>query len=110
MTYEVFLTPKAKVEIKQISQWWAENRSNRQAHQWTQSVGRQLARLSEAPESHSLSAENGMVSIVLRDLLVGIGRRPTHRAVFTVHGKVVFILTVRHLAQDSIEPETIDLD
>ena len=38
-------------------------------------------------------------------LVYGVGRRPTHRAVFTVRSDLVLVLRVRHLAQKEISPD-----
>ena len=35
------------------------------------------------------------------------GRRPTHRAVFTIRGEEVVVLTVRHVAQPDLSPDDI---
>jgi len=40
-----------------------------------------------------------------RQLTYGIGNKPTHRAVFEVRGDTVYVVAIRHLAQDDL---TID--
>jgi hypothetical protein len=43
----------------------------------------------------------------VRQLLYGIGRKPTHRAVFEVRGDTVYVLAVRHLAQDDLSADEL---
>lgn len=70
----------------------------------------QLQTLDSIPESHSLSAENDDFPYEIRDKLVGLGSRPRYRAVFTVKGNDVFVLTVQAGEQAAIEPDEVEFD
>jgi hypothetical protein len=68
--------------------------------------------LANDAESHSLARENQLhdFPFPIRQLTYGLGKRPTHRAVFEVRGEVVYVHAVRHLAQrdlsaDDFKPE-----
>jgi len=87
--------------------WWAEHRSKRQADQWYVGLVKAIAGLSENPERHNQSRERDRFAYEIRDLLFGLGRRPTHRAVFTIRGDEVVILTVRYVAQQDLSPDDI---
>lgn len=65
----------------------------------------QLHTLKDFPQSNPLSAENGEFPYEIRDKLLGLGSRPTHRAIFTIKGNEVHVLTIRSAAQDIVTPE-----
>lgn len=108
MSFLVVITEQAEREIKSAYDWWAENRSKRQADRWYVGISNAIAELSENPERHGKSRESDSFDYEIRDLLFGIGRRPTHRAVFTIRGNEVVVLTIRHTAQRDILPKDID--
>jgi plasmid stabilization system protein ParE len=108
MSFLVVITEQAEREIKSAYDWWAENRSKPQADRWYIDISKTIAELSENPDRHGKSRESDSFSYEIRDLLVGIGRRPTHRAVFTIRGNEVVVLTVRHTAQRDISPKDIE--
>ena len=70
-------------------------------------MAKAVADLSKNPERHSQSREKDRFDYEIRDLLFGLGRRPTHRAVFTIRDDEVVVMTVRHLAQRDLSPDDI---
>lgn len=102
MSYRVELTPKARIELYRNASWWAEHRSTEQAAEWLEGFESALKLLCENPERWPLAQESGMVPVEIREMLFGIGRRKTHRAVFRIHGGRVIVHGVRHLAQDAL--------
>ena len=103
MKYEVLITPRAEREAQSNHDWWAENRSVEQAARWYDEFLRVALSLERNPERHVIAAENDRFPYELRQLNFGIGRKPTHRLVFTIRPKEVVILRVRHLAQEEID-------
>jgi hypothetical protein len=61
--------------------------------------------LEQNPDRCALAPENDRFPYEIRQLNFGIGRKPTHRLVFTIRPKEVVILRVRHLAQQDIDVE-----
>jgi plasmid stabilization system protein ParE len=59
--------------------------------------------LEQNPESSALSPENGSFPYEIHQLNFGIGRKRTHRLVYTIRPKEVVVLRVRHLSQDAID-------
>jgi plasmid stabilization system protein ParE len=108
MTFPVSITPRATSDIDRNASWWAEHHSVDQALRWVDAVYDQLDALADAPYRHGLSAENDDFQYEIRDKLVGLGARPTHRAVFTIKDDTVYVLTIRHAAQDAIRPDDVD--
>ena len=107
MSLRVVMTEQAEREIQSAFNWWAEHRSKLQADRWYAGLAKAIAGLSENPERHGPSREMDRFAIEIRDLLFGLGRRPTHRAVFTIRGEEVVVLTVRHMAQQDLSPDDI---
>lgn len=107
MTYEVVLTDRAHAQMEAAYSWWAENRSAAQAAHWYNTLAEAIISLEQNPERCPLALENDLVPFELRDLLFGVGKRPTHRAVFTIRPNLVLILAIRHLAQESLSPEDL---
>jgi plasmid stabilization system protein ParE len=104
MTLAVFLTDRADRDLVQACTWWAENRSAEQAERWYDGFSRAILSLATNPERCPLAPENEALRYEVRQLSYGLGRRPTHRAVFTIRGNMVLILRVRHLAQQPLSP------
>ena len=77
-----------------------------EALKWYDSVYEQLNELLAFPESHGLAAENNSFPYELREKLVG-GKKRTYRAIFTIAGSEVRVLTVRRAAQRAITPDDI---
>src|SRR5437868_1917811 len=107
MSLRVVITEQAEREMQSAFDWWAEHRSKRQADWWYAGLSKAIADLSENPERHAHSREGNGFPYEIRDLLFGLGRRPTHRAIFTIRGVDVVVLAVRHVAQRDLLPDEI---
>jgi plasmid stabilization system protein ParE len=107
MTRSVVITVQAEREMQSAFNWWTEHRSKRQADRWFSGLAKAIAELSENAEIYGESRESHQFAYQIRDLLFGLGRRPTHRAVFTIRDEEVVVLTIRHIAQRDISPDDI---
>lgn len=94
--------PRVYEQLGAAYRWWAQNRSPEQAGRWYRGIEQAINGLKSQPERHGLAAENGKVLIELRQLLFGLGRRPTHRVLFTIRPECVYVLAMLHVAQDAI--------
>jgi plasmid stabilization system protein ParE len=103
------ILPQAKADMLRNAKWWAHHHSSEQAANWLDAIQSQLESLTEFPESHSRSAENDDFPYVIRDRLLGLGSRPSYRAVFTIKDDTVYVLTVRRSAQDTLRPSDVEL-
>lgn len=108
MSYRLIILPQAKADVLRNAEWWEQHHSSEQAARWLDTIQSQLESIIEFPESHSLSAENADFPYAIRDKLVGLGSRPTYRAVFTIKDDTVFVLTVRRSAQDVLRPSEVE--
>lgn len=102
MTYRVVILPQAERQLMAAAAWWAKNRSSEQASRWLDGFESALSALSKHPASHPLARENDAFPFEVRQMLYGLGRRFTHRAVFEIRGDCVFVYAIRHLAQAPI--------
>ena len=102
MSYEVVVTRLAERELDEAADWWAAHRSQEQAERWYNGFIEGIISLEDNPERCPLSRENEAFPYEIRDLLYGLGRRRTHRAVFTIRPDKVVVLTIRHLAQKDL--------
>jgi plasmid stabilization system protein ParE len=108
MTFRVILLPRAEADIEANAQWWATHHSAEQAARWFDAIHEQLKSLAVFPESNGLSAESEDFPYEIRDKLLGLGSRPSYRAVFTIKDDAVYVLTVRRSAQDFVRPDDVD--
>ena len=110
MIYRVVLLPKAKSDIVRNARWWAEHHSAEQAACWVNTGEEQIESLQQFPESHAFSPENDHFEIEIRDKLVGLGSRRRYRAVFTIRGSEVFVLTLRAAEQGPLEGDDFSFE
>ena len=103
MTYEVIVAPLAEQDLRRNADWWAENHSPTQAERWFENAYKQLSSLKSMPERCPLSAESGSVPFEIRDLLFGLGPKPSYRAIITIENEKVYVLRVVRGAEDVLD-------
>jgi plasmid stabilization system protein ParE len=107
MTHVVLVTERASRELEEAARWWSEHRSSAEAERWYFGFVQALVSLENSPQRCPHAREHGQATYELRQLAYGIGGRPTHRAVFTIRGTDVVVLSVRHLARGDLRPEEL---
>jgi len=109
MSYRVIITPAADRQLDVNTDWWAEHRSPDEARRWFVGIRAKVAGLEHNPRLRGLAAEDEDLPCELRELLFGLGSRPTHRALFTNDKgqRIVTVLAIRHVAQDRVSPDDI---
>ena len=103
MSYQVVVANRAVEELELAARWWAEHRSLGQAERWYDGFIQVILTLDQAPERCSLARESDKFPFEIRQLVYGLGRKRTHRAVFTIRQETVVVLSVRHLAQGDLD-------
>jgi plasmid stabilization system protein ParE len=109
MNYRVLLTSRAQLQLVRSAQWWSEHRSSEQAARWLDGFEAAIAALCDNPLQHGLAreSEHFQLPFQVRQLNYGIGSKPTHRAVFEVRDDTVYVVAIRHLAQDDLSAEEL---
>ena len=107
MTLPVHLTDAAHVELDAACDWWAKNRSAQQAERWYDGFARAILALGDQPQRYPPAREDHRFPYELRELHFGLGRHPTHRALFTIRPDCVLVLSIRHAAQQDLSPDDI---
>lgn len=108
MNFKVLLTDRAARELEETALWWTEHYSALQADRWYTAFLGAISSLEVNPLRCPIARENGKVPYELRQLAFGLGRRLTHRAVWTIRGNAVVILSVRHLAREDFSAAELD--
>ncbi len=108
MIYKVSLAQKAKQDIFLIHDWWHDHRSPEQADKWFDEILVAFQSLQQMPERCPQAPEAQKAGRNVRQLLFTIGQRKTHRIVFLVESQTVWILRVRHVAQESLPADFLD--
>lgn len=105
--YQAIITGPAKKDIQAAHDWWASQRSAKQAERWYSGVYQAIRSLEKMPERCSFATERKLLELDIRQLLFGTGRRATHRIVFTIADEKVVVLRVRHAAQGVLSPDEL---
>jgi plasmid stabilization system protein ParE len=102
MNPPIILSPKAEQQLEDAIAWWSKNRSSLQAERWYAGFVRSFKSLAQSPDRYQHAAENAEFPFEVRELRYGLGKRPTHRALFTIRPDMVYVLLIRHLAQRDV--------
>jgi plasmid stabilization system protein ParE len=108
MKYEVVLSGRAERELNEATAWYVRrSQSDEIGRRWHEGFVELIEGLCVAPERHSLAHESSEFPFELREVHYGSGRRKTHRAVFTITGRRVEVLTIRHFSQRDLTPDDL---
>jgi plasmid stabilization system protein ParE len=102
MKRAVVISQRAANEIQEAHDWWAERRSALQAARWYDGLLDAIEGLRESSGQHSVVANAADFPFEVRELLFGLGRRPTHRALYTIRPDSIYVLTLRHVSQGPV--------
>lgn len=103
----VRLTDRANRQVREAHQWYAQ-RSLSAAERWHESLMRCLRSLTAHASHCPLAAESSLFPVPVHEITFGSGRRKSHRVLFVIRPELIVVHSVRHLAQDEIDPETWD--
>ena len=102
--YRVILTPEAEADLRTAYRY-IRRHAPRAAREWIQHARQSVKSLSHHPERCPLARESLSFDEAIRELLLGTGNRGTYRVLFTVIGKSVYILHIRHGSMLPLNPE-----
>ena len=101
MQFEVALTSKAQSQLQKSYEWYVEH-APEYAADWYNGFLDVLSSLESNPERCGLARESDRFSIPLHDILYGVGRKKTHRAVFAIRPGKVVVYSIRHTSQQDL--------
>ncbi len=101
MKFEVTVREEAHANIFRNAEWWLENHSPTKAEQWLIEVYRQIGELTTMPERHGLAPESDKFAFDLRQKFVGLGSKPSYKALFRIDANRVEVLTFLASEQDA---------
>lgn len=105
---QVIVTGPAAQDIEAAYSWWKENRSAEQAGRWYIGIRNAVRSLRASPEAYALAQESDLLPQGVHQLLFGLGRRATHRILYTIDANTVIVLRVRHASQGMLTKEDLD--
>jgi plasmid stabilization system protein ParE len=68
MSLPVVLSPRADLQLDEITGWWGENRSAEQAERWLAGIVAAIKSLPESPLRYALAGENELFPFEIREL------------------------------------------
>lgn len=87
--------------------WWVVNDLSNKPIAGTPEFAKRSTRL-QSSLSVAVLQRNGDFPYDLRELHFGLRSRPSHRVLFTITGTTVIVLTVRHVAQQAVQPNDLE--
>jgi plasmid stabilization system protein ParE len=95
MAFRVRFTAKAKRDLDTILAWLLSQQAGDAGLRWFQGFREAITSLSDLPARCPLAAEDAVFPFEVRQLLYG-SRQNRYRVLFTIHGKTVSVLHIRH--------------
>jgi plasmid stabilization system protein ParE len=104
VTHKVVVTAEAYEGLRDVYRV-LRNASPAFAKSWAKGLRQSIRGLSRFPARCPIAPESREFDGVIRELLYGSGNRGTYRILFTIVGKTVFVLHVRHGSMRALLPE-----
>ena len=104
LAYRVILTPEAEADLRTAYRY-IRRHAPHAAREWIRRARQSVKTLSRHPIRCPLAPESVSFDEPIRELLCGSGNRGTYRVLFTVIGKSVYILHIRHGSMLLLNPE-----
>ena len=95
MKFRVVITPEAEQDLRAAFRY-IRAQSADAAREWLKGARQAIRSLSQNPERASVAPENSAFDETILQLFYGKGNRGTYRVLFTILGRKVFVLHVRH--------------
>jgi plasmid stabilization system protein ParE len=103
MKYKLIIQPSALADLEEAYRWIVE-RSPTRATGWFNRFVDALTSLETHPERCETAPESKFIGVKIRQLLYG-RRGGIYRALYTIRGRDVHILHIRHAAREYMTPE-----
>ncbi len=103
LKHHVIITPDADEDLRAAFRFLRAEGSPQVARAWLNGIKKKIESLSDNPQRAHGAPDSGSFDEPIRELLYGSGNRGVCRILFTVFGRSVFILHVRHGSMLPIE-------
>jgi len=108
MKYKLIIQPSALADLEEAYRWIAEHSPVRAAG-WFNHFVKALNSLEANPERCEVAPESKFIGVKIRQLLYG-RRGGIYRALYTIRGREVHILHIRHAARKFMTPEEFHVE
>lgn len=102
MKYQIIIEPSAERDIEESYFWGCDVWGVPQAQAWYDGLMKAIHTLSKMPKREQIAAESKSFDAEVRQMIYGKGSNK-YRVLFTIKGKMVYILHVRR-SGPPIEP------
>jgi plasmid stabilization system protein ParE len=106
MRYRIKFSRHAVEDRERCFEWYAANYSDAYALRWFNGITKAIASLSANPFRCPKACESHRFPFDLHELLYGT-KKNKHRVIFTVRDNEVFIVRLRHSAQDELTEDDL---
>lgn len=107
--FHIVISAPAKEDIQEAYDWWGKKHSLQQAEAWYRAIHREISHLRHTALTCPLATEKVLRPEGIRQLLFGIGKRPTHRIVFSVDEQEVIVLRIRHVGRGRLRKKDLPI-
>ena len=105
MSYSVFFSAETESNLEQTYLYYLE-RSRQGAIRWFQAYERAVRMVQSDPQRFAVERENDRFDVKLQQINFGTKlSHPTHRLLFYIEDRTVYIVTLRHLHQSDWQGE-----
>ncbi|HQZ67216.1 MAG TPA: hypothetical protein PLY87_19130 [Planctomycetaceae bacterium] len=104
----MLISARARIDIRRNAEWWGINHSRAKAEEWFYRVYDQLKAIGNAPLGYGLSVENDLFPFEVREALVGLGKRKSYRAIFSLQDVSITVYRVLRAAEGAISPDDLE--
>ncbi len=94
MKYRVIIETRAAGDLQAHFEWIEAQGAPLNAERWLEGVMEAIQSLATMPNRCPLAPENGWLGLEIRQHVYG-----SHRILFTIHGRVVSVLHIRHASR-----------
>ncbi len=107
MTLPVFVHPRVVKALDDNVAWWLKHHSAEEAERWYDGVVAAILELEQNPQRWPSADESDAFPYEVRALHFGLGKRATHRVLYTIRPDRVYAFLLRHVSQQAATPDDL---
>jgi len=107
MSYVVRLSAETEHNREQAYQYYLE-KTLQGAHRWFAAYEQAISDLTTNPERYAIARENQHCAVKIQQINFGTKSScPTHRLLYYLEGKTIYVITLRHLHQQDRQSKSL---